>query len=137
MWLDYEVKNLSNAPVHLFVGDRMPYKFQQEDGSVLILHGVNAPDPEMDYYFIEIPLTRALEPGATALFYTQLHPFVQGDHYGTAYEAANLHGELTVGLEVGWTATAITEANRHTLSIQQVLQAQRLVAAAPIQVRFP
>ena len=60
--LHVRIENDSDATVHIFDSARMPY-FILDDADLLVLFGVNAPDPEVDYFMVEIPTTRPLDPG--------------------------------------------------------------------------
>src|SRR4030095_4394006 len=50
----YAIKNTGAQPVHLLDGARMPYLLRAKDGALLVLHGVNAPEPGEDYHMVEI-----------------------------------------------------------------------------------
>src|SRR5687767_12573138 len=48
----YAIKNTGTAVVHLLDGGRMPYLLRAKDGALIVLHGVNAPDPDTDYHMV-------------------------------------------------------------------------------------
>ena len=77
----FRVTNTSSATVHVFASARMPYLLLEADGSLLVLHGVNSPDPNIDYAVIEVPTTQPLEPGQSVAGEVALHPLVLADHY--------------------------------------------------------
>ncbi|MEA2232210.1 MAG: hypothetical protein QOD83_2026 [Solirubrobacteraceae bacterium] len=60
--LHVRIENQSDRTVHVFKSDRMPYLIVDGDG-LLVLYGVNPPNPDVDYYAIEIPTTRPLASG--------------------------------------------------------------------------
>ena len=133
----YDVVNVSTTTVHVVDSPHLPYLLLQDDGSLLILHGVNPPDPELDYYGIEIPLTRPLEPGATLTRDAALAPLRLRDHYRVEPTSPDLHGLVTVHCRVGWGERPILPAESHTWSITTLLAWQHLAEAAPIVVAFP
>ena len=79
------IENRSDRAVHVLDGDRMPYLIA-DDGGLLVLYGVTPPDPEVDYYGVEIPTTRPLEPGAAIEHEVGLSPLYLSDHYETRRE---------------------------------------------------
>lgn len=136
--LHYKIKNITNATtVHIFDSNRMPYLILQDDGSLLVLHGVNPPDPERDYYAIEIPITRPVAPGEEVGYQVKLTPLYLSDHYGKHRTPTDLHGSIKVQCQIGWGETPILASERHKKSINFLLDWQRLVDAEPIQVNFP
>jgi hypothetical protein len=129
--VDVRVTNRSDATVHLLDGERMPYLLRAEGGGLLVLFGVNPPDPDLDYLGIEIPPTRPLEPGSELRHHVALRPLVLRDHYSREREPLPLHGEVTVRCEVGWGESAITP---HATSITGLLEWQRLARSQPVEV---
>jgi hypothetical protein len=133
----YEIHNASAEPIHLIDSKRLPY--QLVDGSTLvILHGVNPPDPNRLYNMIEIPLTRPLAPserlsGEQALPVTMLR-----DHYGEQPAPDALqHGIVHIRCDVGWGTTPITAASRRGVSIQRLLAWQQITSLGPFAVLLP
>jgi hypothetical protein len=129
-----QIHNAGKSAVHLLENARMPY-FIKEGDSLVILRGVNAPDPDMDYAFIEIPTTVPLAPGATRVDDIQLVPLFLRDHYQSEKTPAAMHGRVTIRFRVGWGETPIVEA--HKLSIKDLLAWQHLAEAPPITVDLP
>lgn len=129
--LQVRIENDGDATVHLLDGERMPYLIRDDDG-LLVLFGVNPPDPEVDYYGIEIPTTRPLEPGETLEHDVSLDPLILGDHYETQREPTPLPRPITVRCEVGYGDTPILGSERHLYSIESVIAWQKLAAATPI-----
>lgn len=130
------VVNGSDLEVHLFDSPRMPYLIREEDGTLLVLYGVNPPDPELDYFGIEIPLTKPLPAGESVEYEVRLSPLNLHDHYEADREATELHGTLTVRCEVGWTERPITAEERQRWSITTLLEAQHLARSEAVQVEF-
>ncbi len=135
--LHYQIKNMSNATVHVFDSQRMPYLIMQDDKSLLVLHGVNPPDPEVDYYSIEIPITRPVEPEEVVSYQVRLTPLYVSDHYERHTTPTNLHGLVAVHCQVGWGETPILISEQHKKSINFLLNWQHLAKAEQIQVKLP
>jgi hypothetical protein len=133
----YEIHNAGAEPIHLIDSKRLPY--QLADGSTLvILHGVNPPDPNRLYNAIEIPLTRPLAPGEHLTGEQALPAKVLRDHYGEQpAPGALLHGTIQVRCDVGWGTSPITTASRRGMSIQQLLAWQQLTSFGPFDVVLP
>jgi len=135
------IENVSDATLHIFDSWRMPYLLEQ-DGDLLILYGVNPPDPNMEYYMIEIPTTKILPPGEQVEIQVGLTPLRLGDHYSLPRErnpAVTKHGTVTVHCEVGWGRTPILPSpeEQNVRNINHLIEWQQLSRAEPIQVRFP
>lgn len=135
------IKNVSEEPLHIFDSPRMPYVLEQE-GELVILYGVNPPDPNVEYFMIEIPATRLLPAGAEVTDVVRLTPLHLGNHYSLPRErnpAVTRHGEVTVHCEVGWGRTPILPAQEEQTvrNIQQLMAWQALSRAKPIPVQFP
>jgi len=133
----YQIKNVADSTIHIFDSPRMPYLLLQEDKSLLVLHGVNPPDPDIDYYMIEIPITRPVKPGEVVSYEVSLVPLYLRDHYQKQSKPTELHGSLTIHCQVGWGETPILESERHTKSINTLLDWQHMTKAEPIQVNLP
>jgi hypothetical protein len=133
----YEIRNAGTEPIHLIDGKRLPY--QLTDGATLVvLHGVNPPDPDRLYNMIEIPLTRPLAPGERLAGEQVLPPAMLRDHYGEQPTPAALqHGRIQVRCDVGWGTTPITAASRRTMSIQQLLAWQQVTRSTALEVVVP
>lgn len=133
----YEIHNAGTDPIHLIDGKRLPY--QIVDGTTLvILHGVNPPDPDRLYNMIEIPLTRLLASGERVTGEQTLPMKTLRDHYGEqAAPATLLHGTIQVRCDVGWSTTPITAASRRGMSIQQLLAWQQVASFGPFPVVLP
>jgi hypothetical protein len=133
--IQVRIENRSERTVHVLAGERMPYLIAGADG-LLVLFGVNPPDPDVDYYGVEIPTTRPLEAGAAIEHEVALRPLYLRDHYEAEREPSPMTGTVTVRCEVGWGDTPIEPAERHLFSIESVLAWQRLAASEPVQVEL-
>ena len=134
--LQLDVENTASDTLHIFDSARMPYLILQADGSLLVLHGVHAPDPDIDYPLIEIPLTQPLAPGAPWQASVPLSPLVLADHYAASRSGTVLAGPVTVHFQLAWGTTPILHADHVRLSIAELLAWQNLAAAEPLTVDF-
>jgi hypothetical protein len=134
--VDVRIANRSGAAVHLLDGARMPYLIREAGGTLLVLFGVNAPDPELDYFGIEIPVTRPLGRGDSIRHRVELSPLELHDHYQAERSPTELHGTVQVRCEVGWTEQPIADEDRPRLSITALIERQHLAAAEPVPVEF-
>jgi hypothetical protein len=135
--VSYAVTNRGQAAIHLFESARMPYVLREGDANLVLLHGVNPPDPNIDYPMIEIPTTRPLEPGATYSARVPLVPLVLRDHYQRQRQPTVLHGPVSLVCRVGWGSTPITPKERMSMAIQALLAWQHLSEAPRITLLFP
>jgi hypothetical protein len=131
--LHLEAVNLSAATVHVLESERLPYVLF-EDGRAVVLYGVNDPDPDLDYYGIEIPLTRPLAPGDRLAAAATIVPLVPRHHYEAKQAPVALPAALEVVCKLAYGETPIDEARRGTLAINGLLAWQRWVTAAPLHV---
>ncbi len=135
------IENASSDTLHIFDSARMPYLLE-EDGDLVILYGVNPPDPNTEYFVIEIPPTQPLAPGKRVEDTVSLTPLRLGDHYGLHRERnspVTRHGAVTVRCEVGWGETPILarEEEQHVRNITQLIEWQQFSRSEPVQVQFP
>ncbi|HSK02588.1 MAG TPA: hypothetical protein VK932_15150 [Kofleriaceae bacterium] len=93
--LHLEAVNRSAATVHVLASERLPYVLF-EDGRAGVLYGVNDPDPDLDYYGIEIPLTRPLAPGDRLAAAATIVPLVPRHHYEAKQAPVALPAEIVV-----------------------------------------
>jgi hypothetical protein len=128
-----EAVNRSARAVHVLQSPRLPYLLL--DGArVTVLHGVNDPDPEMDYYGIEIPLTRPLAPGEHLVVETQLVPLIPRHHYERKTAPVAVPAEIEVVCRLAYGDTAIDAAARSKMSINQLLAWQHWVEAPALRL---
>jgi hypothetical protein len=132
----FEVENMAPDTVHVFDSPRMPYVILQPDGSLLVLQGVNAPDPNTDYVLIEIPVTKAIALGERWAQEVSLSPVVLADYYGKVRTATFLHGRMYVHCHVAWGRTPILDSDRSRFSVNKLLEWQHWAQAASIEVDF-
>jgi hypothetical protein len=129
-------ENISADTLYIFDSARMPYLILEADGSLFVLHGVNAPDPDIDYPLIEIPVTQALAPGGKWEATVALVPLMLADHYAQERKATVLQGHVQLHAHVAWGRTPILPDDRHRLSIQALLDWQQWAMAAPLPASF-
>lgn len=128
--------NQSDVEVHVFDSERMPYLIQPATGELLISYAVTPPDPDVDYYFIEIPMTRPLPPGEAVEHAVEVRSVVLHDHYESDRSATRLEGSLLVRCEFGFTLTPITEADRAQIAIDSLLAMQQTAVADPVRLEL-
>ena len=139
--LSVVIENVSDGTLHIFDSGRMPYLLEEGD-DLVILYGVNPPDPNTDYIAIEIPPTKALPPGERVEDTVSLTPLRLGDHYGLPRERnspVTRQGAVTVRCEVGWGETPILPApeEQAVRNINDLLAWQELSRSEPVEVQFP
>jgi hypothetical protein len=131
----YQLRNTGAAAIHVLESRRMPYQLVSDEATLVILHGVNPPDPDTLYNMIEIPTTRPVAPGEAFEGEVVLPLEMLRDHYGERRAPERLrHGKIQVRCEVGWGTTPITEAERAKMSIQSLLTWQQLTRHGPFEV---
>jgi hypothetical protein len=132
--VQFEIRNAGAEPIHVIDSKRLPY--QIADGSTLvILYGIDPPDPDRLYNLIEIPLTRPLAPGERITGEQVLPVKMLRDHYGEQPAPdALVGGTIQVRCDVGWGSTPITASSRRGMSIQQLLAWQQTASSAPFNV---
>jgi len=133
----WQIHNQGQETAHVLHGSRMPYLLLEDERTLVVLHGVNPPDPDIDYNVIEIPTTRALAPGQSLTGTVPLVPLVLRHHFEQERAPRPMSGDLQVVFEVGWTRAPIEEQERHTLNIQAVLDRQIRARSAPVTVTLP
>jgi hypothetical protein len=129
-------QNKSDAPIHVFDSSRLPYLIEQKDRSLLVLHGLHAPDPHTSYMIINIPPTQAVAPGAEFTFEIGLRDTPWTDHYTRSAKETGL-GERLVIPRLAWLPEPIPEDKVGEITIHRVVEAQQLVEAPPIKVDLP
>jgi hypothetical protein len=125
--------NAGSDPIYLLDGHRMPYLILQADASLLLLFGVNPPDPNTLYNIIEIPTTRGLQPDEELAWEIEVSGAVLHDHYG-AQPPRSLTGEVLVRSQVGWGTTRIGPVDRVRMSIADLLAWQHLANGPIVRV---
>lgn len=101
----------------------------------MVLYGVNDPDPDLDYYGIEIPLSRPLAPDEHLVAETTIVPLVPRHHYEAKQAPVALPAELEVICKLAYGDTPIDEARRRAMSINGLLAWQHWVTAPPLHVK--
>jgi hypothetical protein len=125
-----EAVNQSSMPVHVLSSKRLPY-VMFEQGRAIVLYGVNDPDPDLDYYHIEIPPSRPLAPGETLIAEAQVVPLVPHHHYESKTAPVALPAELEVTCKLAYGDTPIDPTK---MAINALLAWQHWVAAPTLRV---
>lgn len=129
-------KNVSSAPVHVFDWPRMPYLLD-ENGTLVVFHGVSPPPETHDLNAIEIPTTRALAPGEALEFDASLVPLRLRSHYGDEPAGPPRHGPAAIVCRVAHGATPIDAAARARTTIATMRTWQRIESSPTLVVRLP
>ena len=142
IFVDIQIKNISQTTLHIFDSSQMPYLIEQEDDSLLILYGITPVDPTSTYFDVLIPVTKPLQPNQTITDQISLTPLYFGDHYSPPRYQNNpqqRYGSTTVYCQVGWGITPILSPReeKEVRTIYQLLDWQQLSTAKPIEVDFP
>jgi hypothetical protein len=127
-----EARNISQDVVHVIDSPGLPYRYW-DDGVLVVLHGVNPPPEDTDFYGVEIVETRPLAPGATLEFTASIRPLYIGDHYGAARTPVSPPRTVAISCRVGWGSIAIPAAESFLWSIERVLGWQQLAHAPDMQ----
>jgi hypothetical protein len=127
--LHLEAINRSDRVVHVLTSKRLPYVLF-EGGRAMVLCGVNDPDPDIDYYGIEIPPSRPLAPGERLTADAAIVPLVPHHHYGGQEAPVALPAELEVVCKL-----AYGDAPLEAQVINGLLAWQHWVTAAPLRVK--
>ncbi len=136
--LHARIENTSKTTVHLFDDEEMPYRLlREEDGALLVLHGVNPPDPMRSYYAIKIPITRPLAPGQALSLDVPIVPITLRDHYQADPEPEQPKTPFVVHFQVGWGAKPILASETHRVAIDYVLEWQTLVTGPTLRWPAP
>jgi hypothetical protein len=131
------VRNLSRGTVHVVDGHRMPYAQRQPDGAVSVFSLVNPHnDEDMLPPILDLPTSRALQPGETMTLTRTLDPFLQSEHWSWDNKPTPLHGNVTVRCRVAWGRQPLPPANR-PIGLDYVLKWQQIAQAKPIVIKFP
>lgn len=132
-----EAVNRSGEVIHIIDSKRLPYLLREPDGTIAALYGVNEPDPDMDYYAIEIPLTRPLGPGERFEDVFQLVPLVLRDHFEGVGPKTPVEGALRVRCRLAFGRTPIVASMRHQMNINTLLAWQTWVDAPDLDIDVP
>lgn len=128
-------RNVSGREVHVLDSRRLPYLLD-EQGTLVVLHGVHPPPPDRNFNMIEIPTTRPLAAGEALSFEVALAPLRLRGHY-VEEPTAPRHGAATVICRIAHGATPIDAAARMRTSIDALLAWQTLEASPPVTVQLP
>jgi hypothetical protein len=104
--------------------------------TLVIMQGVNRPDPNTIYEMLPIALTRPLAPGEVLTREVALPPKMLRDQFDVYPTPPSLlHGAIQIVCEAGWGTTAIT--NRDQMSIRDFYMWQSMVTVEPFLVTLP
>lgn len=128
-------RNVSDREVHVLSARKMPYLLD-DNGALVVLHGVHPPPQDRDLNLIHIPTTRPLAAGESLTFEVALQPLELHDHYGEEPTPPR-HGPVKVVCRLGHGATPISAAAQSQLSISDLLAWQTLESSPSVVVQLP
>lgn len=132
----YEIRNVGSETIYIPDGRQMPYVLARDPDTLVIMQGVNRPDPNTIYEMLPIALTRPLAPGDVLTREVALPPKMLRDQFDVHPTPPSLlHGAIQISCEAGWGTTAITK--RDQMSIHDFYVWQNTVAVGPFQVILP
>ena len=134
----YHIRNAGTATIHILDGRRMPYQIARDPNTLIVLQGVNPPDPPGALYELpEIPLTRPLASGEVFTGEVALPTKMLRDHHTGLRPTPPtlLHGTIHIRCEAGWGATPITAREHMTMS--ELFAWQQLTGYGPFDVVLP
>src|ERR1044071_4759189 len=131
----YQARNLSRSTIYITDERRMPYEVIR-DGVLVVLQGVNAPDPKVMYELYRVPRVRPLKPGEVFHGEAELGQLALLDHYGGGPLPAEFkHGRIRVACSVGWGTTPIPEPLR--MPFGEFMKWQHTASYGPFEVVLP
>jgi hypothetical protein len=136
--ISYEIRNPSSEVIHVIDNNEPPYQLLRDPNTLIVLYGLHSYDPRVLPHIIEMPVTRPLRSGERLKGEIAWPMRVMRDYYGGhGTPPSLLHGTIKVRCEVGWWASAITEADRVRLRFRNVLASQRVVGYGPLEITLP
>lgn len=132
-----EMTNTLDHTVHVFDSARMPYLWQDDDGELVVLHGVHGPLSLTNYNIVEIPVTRPLAPGERFSFVAELDSHLLPNHYEEVPRPTELRGECVVSARLGVLSAAVSQEQVSELGMAELLERQQVIAAQSIRVVLP
>lgn len=140
VFISVEATNNSEQTLHMIASvssnKKQPYVMMNE-GALEVIFGINEPDPDIDYFGVEIPFTRPLGPGEVYKEEVQIIPLTQREHFGYDQEVTPLRGDVRVVCRFAVLRAPIEASQRHTLSLQQVLDQHEWAKPIELTVTVP
>ena len=140
LYLNVEAINNSKNTLHMIASlsqkKKQPYLLKSE-GVLEVIYGVNAQDPDIDYFGVEIPTTRPLKPGEVFKEHVQIIPLMQRDHFGHDLNETPLQGELNVMCRFAFMRTPIETSMLNAISLHQIMGWLEEVEPIKLKVDLP
>jgi hypothetical protein len=131
----FKVRNVGTETIHILAGRGMPYELARDSNMLVILQGVNKPEPGVIYELQPIPPTRPLAPGAGLAWDVPVGEKMLPDHYLLRPAPASLlHGMIHVRCEVGWGAIPTRPGQ---MSLDELFAWQRIESYGPFDLVLP
>ena len=131
--IKYEVVNVSDGPIYIESGKRMPYL--ELEGRTLTLRYSVHPEPGVDYIMFELPELTKIDKGKSlARTVTLPFPVNDSNHFDGVLDKLNIRpGELKIQMEMGYGLTPfpLTES---TAIMREFLDWQRLTLSPIVAV---
>lgn len=127
----FHLTNHGDQPLHRVHTPRMPYVLHPAEGQVRWSFAVQATDPEVDYWGIEMPTTVALPPGGRwEGVATLAYPLKRTDHF-TFDGAGPALTTFELRVEFGVVPFEIVSPRPIARRYDAVVEAQTLCVTAP------
>jgi hypothetical protein len=131
----YQIRNIGPTTIYVLDGYRMPYQLARDANTLVILQGVNPPEPNVLYELPEIPPARPLPSGAVLAREVALGETLLRNHFDVKLAPTTLlHRTVHVRCEVGWGSTPLD--TEHT-SLRQLFTWQHITGYGPFDVVLP
>lgn len=131
----YQVRNIGRNPVYVADSSRMPYEVVRDD-VLVVLHGVNAPEPGRIYEIYTLPKIKAVMPGEIVRGEAELGKAMLRDHFHLEPAPTKfLHGKIRVACAIGWGATPIARPDRTPFA--GYMTWQHITKVEPFEVVLP
>ena len=125
-----EATNVGPTTVHVFDSDQMPYLLQDRD-ALVVLYGMHEPPANLDYWGIEIPLTKPLAPGEVVRGAVSLDPLWVHSHYGAGDPFVGLAHPTRIRTVVGWGNLPLDDVALASTNVHLVCREWQRLAIGP------
>jgi len=125
-----EATNVGRTTVHVFDSDQMPYLLQDRD-ALVVLYGMHEPPANLDYWGIEIPLTKPLAPGEVVRGAVSLDPLWVHSHYGAGDPFVGLAHPTRIRTVVGWGNLPLDDVALASTNVHLVCREWQRLAIGP------
>jgi len=137
--LSVKFENRSKDIVHIFDSKRMPYISVITPSNVLASFALQEPQPNIDYYMIELPPTMEIAAGSTRkLLFDVNKPLLVSSHFSRPQPYnGRLDENMKVDAEVGVIPNSIPKKKAFDLGYNNVLRSQKIIKCKPVKITMP